>query len=278
MKRYLTAANIVLIIIGLFFSIKVFHQIAAESSDYEPLIRTAGKQDLPRGVLVNRPLSYYQSIVKRNLFDTKKDISETAISVDVEALERTDLNLKLWGTVTGDGNEAYAVIEEIKGKKQNLYQQGDTVQNATIKMILRQKVVLSVDGKDEVLELTEAEDSKKTIRDRTPKTPHHRSLKVTRPQLEGAGKDIHSLMRQARIRPHFENGKPDGLLITSIKPGSIFSKMGLQSGDIIIDFDGEGIDSMDDAMKFYTRIKSSSDVRLNIKRNGRKEAIAYNIE
>ena len=278
MKRYLTITNIILITGVVFFSVKLFYKIAAEQIDYGILPQTTGKQGLSREDQVNRPLSYYKSIVERNLFNTKTDINETADHIDVEALKRTDLNLKLWGTVTGDSDKAYAVIEETKGKKQNLYRKGDTIQNATIKMILREKVVLSIDGKDEILELMDAVGKKKTIRDSTQKSVHPQSVRVPRAQIEEAGKDIHSLMKQARIRPHFENGKPDGLLITSIKPGSIFSKMGLKSGDVIIDFDGENIDSMNDAMKFYTNLRSSSGVRLHIKRNGKTEAIDYNIE
>lgn len=44
-------------------------------------------------------------------------------------------------------DKTYAVIEEAKTRKQNLYRVGDTVENATVKMVLREKVVLNVDVK-----------------------------------------------------------------------------------------------------------------------------------
>ena len=103
-----------------------------------------------------QPLSHYNPISERNLFKTQTDNDNTPVAVNVETLEQTSLNLKLWGTVTGTDKEAFAVIEEAGNRQQNLYRIGDTVENATVKMILREKVVLSVNGKDEVLEIEKA--------------------------------------------------------------------------------------------------------------------------
>jgi general secretion pathway protein C len=40
--------------------------------------------------------------------------------------------------------------------------------------------------------------------------------------------DMASLMTQVQIQPHMENGVPAGLSLSSIKPNSIFRRMGLQ--------------------------------------------------
>jgi general secretion pathway protein C len=102
-------------------------------------------------------LSHYNAIFERNLFKTKAKADIKSSSINIDALKQTDLNLKLWGTVTGLEDKTYAVIEEAKTRKQNLYRVGDTVQNATVKVVLREKVVLNVDGKDEVLEIEKEE-------------------------------------------------------------------------------------------------------------------------
>ena len=41
--------------------------------------------------------------------------------------------------------------------------------------------------------------------------------------MEDAVKDINALMKQAKIQPHFTNGKSDGMILSGIKRGSIFS-------------------------------------------------------
>ena len=82
--------------------------------------------------------------------------SEELAVLYVEGLQQTNLKLKLWGTVTGNKEEAYAVIEESGKRQQNLYRVGDSIQNATVKLILREKIVLSVNGKDEILDIEKA--------------------------------------------------------------------------------------------------------------------------
>ena len=41
--------------------------------------------------------------------------------------------------------------------------------------------------------------------------------------MEDAVKDINALIKQAKIQPHFTNGKSDGMILSGIKRGSIFS-------------------------------------------------------
>jgi hypothetical protein len=67
------------------------------------------------------------------------------------ASEKTDLNLRLWGTITGSNISAYAIIEDRTTGKQKLYKKSDKIQNATVIMILREKVVLRVGDHLEIL-------------------------------------------------------------------------------------------------------------------------------
>ena len=101
---------------------------------------------------------------------------------------------------------------------------------------------------------------------------------MSRQVIDEAMNDINSLMEQAKIRPHFRNGKPDGLTISRIKRDSIFTQLGLRSGDIITGVDGQVIESVDDALKFYNQLKSSSNVTLEVRRRGRPKQIEYTIE
>ena len=86
------------------------------------------------------------------------------------------------------------------------------------------------------------------------------------------------MMKQARFRPHFKDGKSDGLLLTGIKPNSIFRKMGLRNGDVIMGVDENDVKSVDDAMKLYENIKSSSSAKLQIRRRGRTITMEYAIQ
>jgi type II secretory pathway component PulC len=60
------------------------------------------------------------------------------------------------GTIVSADAESRAIILEKDTKNQDMYQQGDVVQGAVVKEILRKKVVLTSDGRDEILDMTEA--------------------------------------------------------------------------------------------------------------------------
>ena len=96
-------------------------------------------------------MSFHPIVNEDDLFDTSAGMEIKSEKIDIPALKKTNLKLKLWGTITGNGVRAYAIIEEGTKLEQKLYKVGETVQNATIKMILREKVILSVEGKDELL-------------------------------------------------------------------------------------------------------------------------------
>jgi hypothetical protein len=58
------------------------------------------------------PFSYYQPIITRNLFHSKsvENQNEPPKEVELDTLNKTQLQLKLWGTVASAGNDSYAVI------------------------------------------------------------------------------------------------------------------------------------------------------------------------
>ncbi|MBW2606247.1 MAG: PDZ domain-containing protein [Deltaproteobacteria bacterium] len=278
-NRYFTISNIILITIAVYFSISGFYKVATYRLDPVSPPRVAGDRQISSVEDETRhPLSYYQPIVERNLFNTNKDADSKPVSIKIETLKQTKLNLKLWGTVTGLAGRPYAVIEEAKGRQQNLYRVGDTVQNATVKMILREKVILSVNGQDEILEI---EHVRSLAGGRPPKTARksrRQNITLKRSQIESSIKNVNELMKQVKIRPHTENGQAAGLMLSSIQRGSIFRRMGLRSGDVITGVNGSSIVSVDDALKIYETMKSSSSMSIELKRRGRNRIIDYNIE
>jgi len=66
---------------------------------------------------------------------------------------KTSLKLRLWGTITGGNIKSYAIIEDITTRRQRVYKKGDEIQNATVALILREKVALKVGDRFEILEI-----------------------------------------------------------------------------------------------------------------------------
>ncbi|RJP78706.1 MAG: PDZ domain-containing protein [Desulfobacteraceae bacterium] len=285
MNKIFIILNLCLLTIGIYIGVRGFYRIVSAN-----MVLQTPESDMKKIPVVrsniSKPLAYYKKITDRNLFKTGAETSskKKPVDMDLEGMQETELSLKLWGTVTG--KTTFAVIEETKERKQNLYRVGDPVQHAVVKLILREKVVLDVNGRDEVLSIEE------TAKSASPKSFERRNVagegaspaestqKITlqRSQVESAMANVTELMGQAKIRPHFENGRPDGLTLSSVKPRSIFRQMGLRNGDIITGVDGSPIQTVDDALKFYDNLTSASDVTLQLKRRGKEKVIEYSIK
>ncbi len=192
-------------------------------------------------------------------------------------LKKTELKIALWGTVTGGPPaDSYAVIEDKKENRQSLFQVGDVVQQATIKKIMRSKIILTVNGKDQILEV---DDSQKPSRMVVGKNlfPEQKQLFEAATNIP-LKTDPLSLMKQVKIRPYFKNGKPNGLLLYGIKPGSAFQNLGLKNGDIVREINGTQTLAAKDAMMIYQDMESISDMRFVVRRRGQEKEIIYSAE
>jgi len=283
-----------LLTVGVFLCVKAFYAFITPHQDYTVAVKSANRPVSAPAVSYSKPPpGNYKKIAERNIFNAGTEkIAPKAKSVDIEKLKETDLKLKLWGTVTGQNGRAYAVIEDTKTRQQNLYHAGDTIQNAVVKIILREKVVLNVDDRDEILAMEElrgrrggAGTSKKKVRGsagtgnrKLPVSRYPRKIKLKSDQIKDAMENLGQLMEQANLRPHIQDGQPAGISITGIKPNAIFRKMRLRNGDVITGVNGNSIGSVEDAVRIFEELSSGSNIQLQIKRRGREQRLDYNIE
>ncbi|MBA3009084.1 MAG: type II secretion system protein GspC [Proteobacteria bacterium] len=226
---------------------------------------------------------HFQKISTRNLFKvlTQSPQKEAAQETHPEKqLEKTKLALSLWGTVTGSTPlSAYAVIEDQKEKKQFLLQVGDVIQQARIKKIMRSKIILTFNGKDQVLEVDNSRQPAGFITNPLPlQTDLFKINEASENILAGGPRrtDPLSLMQQVRIRPYFKDGKPNGLLLYGIKQGSAFQKLGLQNGDIVQELNGAETLVPRDVQRLYQDMETPSDMHFVLLRRGQKKEIIYN--
>lgn len=286
--------SLCLITAAAYLSVKGFYRIATErlrakqiSTDVaEPLDRP-GVQSVDAG-------KDYTLIAKRNLFGVKekKDVVEKKKAAPPKV---TRLKLKLWGTIASSESHRAAIIEDSKTRKQVLLREGDKIQTAVVKNISRGEVILTVNNKDEVLLIEKPVGAKRGAKGGgddpiLPLPPEVISasdaeiaqdgdlVTIDRETVQSAMQNVNELMKQARVRPHFTNGKPDGLRLSAVRPNSLFRQIGLQSGDIITGVNGDSIESVDDALRFYTSLKDANDVALQLRRGGVERSINYRVE
>ncbi len=254
----------------------------------EPGIRS-GEPAGTAGMIPEDASKDYTVIIEKNLFqvmthDSDNGSGPPATELIETPLEKTRLQLALWGTVTAASDKnSFAVIENKRTREQSLFQVGDTVEGGVIKKIDRNQVILRVSGKDQLLEV-----------DITQKPSAMASSPLSLPEPETGFPDpetafqqeaapgLPSLMKQARIRPFFSDGKPDGLLLYGIQNDSVFQQIGLRNGDIIKSINGSDILSAQDAVALYqslnTALDEMPDIRFTIQRRGKIQEIVYNAQ
>ena len=298
MQRFVIPINLILITAIAYLGVELFYSIAGSGIQALPDRRQSVLQQESREKNSEKPLNRYRIITDRDLFDINANEQPQTVAqeLNLEDLKETDLQLRLWGTVSGSPAASYAVIEDLKKREQNLYRVDDKIQEATVKAILREKVILLVNGEDEILTMDEARKTtaaagspatrprttgREAVEDRAvagESPARMQRISLNRSMIEDAMNDVSQLATQISITPHIsEDGGPDGLALKNIKPNSIFRRMGLRNGDILTGVDGQEIQTVDDALKLYENLKSASGVQVQILRRGQERSIDYSI-
>ena len=236
------------------------------------------------------PLDNYKIIVERNLFgSSKEEASSTSEEVSLEGMPVVNRSqgLKLVGTVVaGKPEDNLAFIETRRSRKQETYREGDQVDGALIRRILRNNVVINTGEQDEVLTMEPEEDSRASPSQKQPVARRQSgsaaraegAIRLEREEIESSVTDLNQLLQQVKVRPYMEGKEPAGFVVSDIKPGSLFARMGLRNGDIIKGVNNEAITSPDQAIELYESLVEGGEIALEIKRGRRNRELRYAVE
>jgi general secretion pathway protein C len=100
-------------------------------------------------------------------------------------------------------------------------------------------------------------------------------MALSRAEVTEKLRDLKTIMGQAAVRPYFEDGTQEGFIISSIKPDSLYEKLGLQNGDVIIDVNSKRMQTADDMLQLVNIMQSGGSIDLSLKRKGKIETINY---
>ena len=91
--------------------------------------------------------------------------------------------------------------------------------------------------------------------------------------------DLANLLQQAAAVPHKNaKGKIDGYKILDIEPNSIYAKLGIKNGDILLDINGQSLESPAVGIELLNQLNSGEHVKLTYLRNGKKQISNYKIK
>jgi general secretion pathway protein C len=229
--------------------------------------------------VVREPENAYRVIPERNLFGTT---AQAVVQARTSPQQDITLLFDVKGTVAGEGKYGFAIIEEKGTRKQRLVKAGDVVYGAKVIRIKRNAVDILVAERVRTLKIVETREAPifppqtGTASIGSPLPPG--AVVIPRNEVREAMEDMGSMLSQAQIRPYFNAGVPDGFIVNSIRPGSLYQRMGIANGDIIQEVNNRKIQTADDVMGLLNTVKSGASLSLGIKRQGKSETLSYQFQ
>ena len=103
---------------------------------------------------------------------------------------------------------------------------------------------------------------------------------IDRALLDEKLQDLGALGREARVIPNYdrESGSYKGFKLIGVRPNSLYRNIGIRSGDVILQVNGEEMNSPSKALELFTKLQTSNAISLDIKRRGKVETLTYKIQ
>lgn len=303
-KKYFWLINLAFLFVGAWLlagtiNVVVAHKLRSlpalpeKAKKSRTIVKTQRKND-NNHVIVDR--NYFESAMAVPVETTEDGPSlDESSAAELDGVEST-MRASLVGTIVANKPEwSMAMITDLTSSETGIYRNRDTLmEEATIVAIHARRVIVKRNGVHEYLELQEKGAPKKPkISSR--KSPRSRksgkdalgegvkkvgedSWVIDRNEIDKTLANLNSIAMQARIVPSFKNGESNGFKLFAIRPGSVYSKLGIQNGDIIHKINGFAINSPDKALEIYQKLKSARSVEIELTRRGKGKKLNYRIE
>jgi len=103
---------------------------------------------------------------------------------------------------------------------------------------------------------------------------------IDRARLNEELQDLGKLGRDARVMPNYdrESGTYQGFKLIGVKPNSLYRSIGIRSGDVLMQVNGQELSTTGKALELFNQLQNSSNITIDIMRNGQKHSLVYKIE
>ena len=209
-------------------------------------------------------------------------------SFEVSSLPSQMNSLRLVGTAVAQyPKNSIAVVEDQNTKAQYYYREGANVGNFIINDILRDKIILNAGDGAKIVKLKRALDAgirlKKSLGQSTGldgrrASARKSSISLSQEMVASALSNIDSRLNNVYISSGTLFNQPKGFRITSFDKKSIFSKLGLRNGDLVLAINNQKINNSKEAKSFFQKIREGGDIDVRVRRRARTHHIHLSIE
>lgn len=250
-----------------------------------------------------------QAFLEKNIFQAEREdlvpvdpaaaegAAAKADVFDANACEKTTLRSKLVGTVvSSDRTRSVAIFTDATNNPIGLYE-GEPIEAGKIVSIEWREVKIDHMGRCEKFSLLDdtavvasaapveppvpeagntGDESKVALGEGVKKLKDDQ-YEIPRAEIDNVLSNLNAVATQARIVPSFQNGKANGFKLFSIRPNSLYSKIGIQNGDVVQKINGYEINSPDKALEIYSKLKDAQSITVDLIRRGKTQTLNYAI-
>lgn len=236
--------------------------------------------------------NFYKNIWENNPFHQEAIPLKLAKDMELQ-LEPSlsSLPFELVGTIIhANPLRSVASISLSSQSKTLSYSQGDIIDSqADIKKIQRDRVVflnqnnsrleyIVIPEKTKNFNLAYLDKKPKLVDNSLIKKSSDNMYKIKRSDVNEQLQNLPHILKQARVVPQrSKDGTMLGWKFMSIKKDSIFEKLGFNQGDVLKKINGEFVSSPDQALELFDRLKSSSEIKIVVEKQGKEKTIEYNV-
>lgn len=100
---------------------------------------------------------------------------------------------------------------------------------------------------------------------------------LDRSSLLASTRNLNRFLMQARAVPCRKEGRTAGFRITGISSGSLYEKIGLQNGDVLLRVNTRNLDNPAKLLSLYQEMRNKQHISLLLSRNGQDQMFNYDI-
>jgi general secretion pathway protein C len=310
LRKYFWAINLLTIALCAFFAARAVGRLVDASLASETPRRVIATPPVQTTLpSTSRDIT---QILSRNIFcSTCERLVETPNKATADSKElnpnnepvKTSLNLKLIATLVSDEDKAwsFAAILDSSENKSHLFAIGSKLPGeAVLTDVMERRVLLHNGNRNEYLDLETGQGGTETAAVSAPESvvsmrpssglsgmeeEVSKSIRkvaegkyeVERSALNRVLANTTLLARSARIVPSVVNGQPNGFKLYAIRPGSVYSLLGMVNGDTINAINGHAMTTPDKALEVYTKLRNASHLTISYLRQGKTLTNEYTI-
>lgn len=218
---------------------------------------------------------------------TEETGAVAAVDFDSQEPVKSSLRVRLVGTMVANRPEWSMANIEDPGAKSSIVMVGDDIQSAVVTDIQRLRVIINNNGRKEYIDQEVGEGAapvasapvapKEATAASGIKPTGESTFEIPRDELNKSLANLSDIGNQARIVPAFKDGVSTGFKLFSIRPDSLYSKIGIQNGDVVKKINGFDINSPERALEVYSKLKDAGRIEVELERGGNAKRLTYNV-